>query len=216
MCQCFSASLHAFIFACRFTDHLKLSGSWLKTWTVRSSSITSISSSKPSTPRTSTSWLSLSPCLSLCHHSTSSVWSQTDGSVSILVNTCYQIFIRQWNTLTHWSVFCFCFSLPFSLSLWDSAPSILPSPHLTREVPSTHWAAGSAATACHCSQELCVWGSLPEQIPLLQPHSDTRCRARKSSPSLHVTPLSFKLWLSPIHFLIFFFFFEPKKKKNIK
>lgn len=71
----------------RFTDHLRLSGSWLRMWTVRSSSTTSTSCLKPSTPRTNTSWPSLSPCSSPCHLSTSSGWSQTDGSVS----HCFQI-----------------------------------------------------------------------------------------------------------------------------
>lgn len=66
----------------RFMGLLKLSGSWLRTWTARSSSTTSTSCLKPSTPRMSTSSPSLCRCLSPCPRSTSSVLSQTDGSVS--------------------------------------------------------------------------------------------------------------------------------------
>ena len=85
---CFSASWYNVPFPpLRFMDHLRLSGSWLRMWTVRSSSTTSTSFSKPSMPRTNTLWLSLSQCLSLCHRSTSSVWSQTDGSVSNWIET---------------------------------------------------------------------------------------------------------------------------------
>lgn len=63
-------------------DLRKLSGSWLRTWTARSSSTTSTSCSKPSTPRMSTWSPSLSRCSSPCPRSTSSVLSRTDGSVS--------------------------------------------------------------------------------------------------------------------------------------
>lgn len=154
----------------RFTDHLRLSGSWLRMWTARSSSTTSTSCSKPSTPRTNTLWLSLSLCSSLCHLSTSSGWSQTDGSVShfIQIKLSRDVYVKAFQ-LT---------ALYFLFSLWDSAPGILPSPDPTREVPTTHWAAGPAASACHCAQELCLWGSLPEQVPLLQSHSDTRYRTK--------------------------------------
>lgn len=78
-----------FVFLFRFTGRLRLSGSLLRTWTVRSSSTMSISSSKPSTPRTSILWLSLSRCSSLFHRSTSSVWSQTAGCVSALIKKCH-------------------------------------------------------------------------------------------------------------------------------
>lgn len=66
----------------------------------------------------------------------------------------------------------------FPFSLWDSASRVLPSSYPTREVPTTHWAAGSAAAARHGSQELGLWSSLPEQVPLLQPYTDTRYREK--------------------------------------
>lgn len=148
--------------SCRFMGLLKLSGSWLRMWTARSSSTTSTFCLRPSTPKMSTLWLSLSQCLSLYHRSTSSVLSQTVGSVSILSK------ILSYGVCGSVRNCCLFFSLR------DSTSSFVPSPHPSREVPTTYWAAGPTAIACHCTQELCFWSCLPEQVPILQPYSDTR------------------------------------------
>lgn len=147
-------------------DLLKLSGSWLRTWTVRSSFTTSTFCLRPSTPKTSTLWLSLSRCLSHYHRSTSSVLSQTVGFVSILSKLSYGVYGNVQN------LFLF-------FSLRNSTSSIIPSPDPSREVPTTYWAAGPATTACHCAQELCFWGCLPEQVPIFQPYSNARYTSAK-------------------------------------
>lgn len=54
-CLWFSTSSHTLISVFRSMDHLRLSGSWWRMLTARSSSTMSTSCSKPSTPRTNTS-----------------------------------------------------------------------------------------------------------------------------------------------------------------
>ena len=59
-------------------------------------------------------------------------------------------------------------------SIRDTTASVVPPPHPPREVPSTNWTAGSAASPCDSPQEPCLRGPLQRQISLLQSHPDTR------------------------------------------
>lgn len=66
------------------------------------------------------------------------------------------------------------FSPSPSLSLRDAAPGVIPAPDPAGEIPPAHGAAGPAASARVSPAQQRLREPLPGQVPLLQPHPDTR------------------------------------------
>ncbi len=85
--------------------------------------------------------------------------------------------------------------------LWNSTSCLLSSPPPAGEVPAPYRAAWPSTPASVGSEELHVWGPLLRQVPLLQPHTNTRWVgwALGLYRHLHVVSVAYQLRALYVH-----------------